>query len=325
MRAARLHEIGGTPIVDEVDPPGPGALRVTAAGLNPVDVSMARGTFYGGVPQTPYVIGGEAVATTPGGARVWIRGNGLMADQVSAPQWQFEVPDGVSDALALACGVAGLTGWLAVSWRAPVGPEDTVLVLGASGTLGAAALQGAKLLGAERVIGAARRVERIPSSADEVVDLSREQELPAATLIIDALWGEPLERALAAAPTGVRIVQLGQSAGPSAALLSGWVRGKVASILGHSLFSVSPEVAAEGFAALCGHVADGAMSFEVESFLAVRSHRGLEPPGGRQPRGQDRRQRSTELGASPGFVWRRSSRAFRGRADVCSGSVSWSR
>ena len=82
--------------------------------------------------------------------------------------------------------------------------------------LGSTALQGAKLLGARRVIGAARRTDVVPAVADEVVDLSAGRELPSASVIVDALWGEPFVRALAAAPTGVRIVQLGQSAGPEA-------------------------------------------------------------------------------------------------------------
>ena len=150
----------------------------------------------------------------------------------------FDIPDGVGDGTALGCGIAGLTAWLAVSWRAPVRPDDTVLVLGASGTLGSVAVQASKLLGAKHVIGAARRTDLIPAAADEVFDLSSEDPMPSASLIIDALWGEPLARAFAAAPAGVRIVHLGQSAGADATLQSGWVRGKVAEILGHSLFDI---------------------------------------------------------------------------------------
>lgn len=266
MRAARLHEIGGTPVVDEIDPPGADALTVVAAALNPVDVSIGAGRFYGGVPETPYVIGGEAVAVEADGTRVWVRGRGLMAERVDPPEWRFPVPDGVSDGIALACGIAGLTGWLAVSWRAPVRPDDTVLVLGASGTLGSTAVQAAKLLGAERVIGAARRPERIPAVVDAVVDLDAGDELPPATLIVDGLWGEPFERALAAAPSGVRVVHLGQSAGAASTLLSGWVRGKVATILGHSLYAAPPEVAREGYAELCGHARDGRIEFAVERY-----------------------------------------------------------
>ena len=267
VRAARLHEIGGMPVIDEIDAPlDGGAFKISAAGLNPVDVSIGSGRFYAGTPETPYVIGSEAIGQTAAGARMWLRGQGLMAELVSAPAWSFEVPDGVSDALALACGVAGLTGWLAITWRAPVGPEDTVLVLGASGTLGATALQGAKLLGARRVIGAARRTEAIPACADEVFDLSSREDLPRSTLIIDGLWGEPFERALAAAANGVRVVQLGQSAGAGATILSGWVRGKMATILGHSLMAAPPEVARRGFVELCEHARAGRISLAIESY-----------------------------------------------------------
>src|SRR5438105_3446462 len=82
------------------------------------------------------------------------------------------------------------------------------------------------------VIGAARRTDLVPPEADEVVDLTAGGEMPPATLIVDGLWGEPVERALAAAPVGVRVVQLGQSAGPEATLQSGWVRGRMTEIRG---------------------------------------------------------------------------------------------
>src|SRR3954467_15295274 len=216
MRAARIHRIGGVPQVDEIDGPrDPNALEVSASALNPVDISIANGRYYGGVPEPPFVTGSEAVGTTGDGRRLWCYARGLMAERVAPLDSDsvVEIPDGVEDTLALACGVAGLTGWLAVTWRARITPEDTVLVLGASGTLGATVVQAARVLGAARVIGAARRVEGVPAAADEVVRLEGDYTLPRATLIVDALWGEPAERAIAAAADGVRLVQLGQSAG----------------------------------------------------------------------------------------------------------------
>jgi NADPH2:quinone reductase len=267
MRAARLHELGGVPRVEEIDPPeSPSPIAVSAAALNPVDVSIATGRFYGGSPPTPYVIGSEAVGTTLAGGRVWTRGRSMLAEQAVAGPWSFEIPAGVSDELALGCGIAGLTAWLALAWRAPVRPADTVLVLGASGVLGGTAVQAAKLLGAARVIGAARRIDLVPDAADERVELSTGAELPEATLILDTLWGEPFERALAAAAPGVRVIQLGQSAGPASTLLSAWVRGKQATILGHPLFDVPEEVAREGFSALCTHAAEGRIRFRTDRY-----------------------------------------------------------
>src|SRR5262249_10259621 len=160
-----------------------------------------------GVPPTPYVIGSEVVGLAPDGRRLWLRGRELLSELADPEgRWAFEIPEGLGDEGALACGVAGLTAWLAVSLRAPGPPDDPVLVLGASGALGSVAVQGAKLLGAERVVGAARRTDLVPDAADEVFDLSGDGALPEATLIVDALWGEPLEGALAAAAAGVRVV-----------------------------------------------------------------------------------------------------------------------
>jgi NADPH:quinone reductase-like Zn-dependent oxidoreductase len=286
VRAARLHELGGTPRVDEVnDPQADLVLDVSASALNPVDVSIANGTFYGGTPPTPNVIGSEAVGRMPDARRVWYYGRGAMAERVAVtPEQVVEVPEGVDDPLALACGTAGLTGWLAVSWRARVTPEDTVLVLGASGSLGGTAVQGAKLLGARRVVGAARHTENIPAAADEVIAIDGAERYPEATLIVDALWGEPFERAFAAAARGVRVAQIGQSAGSTATLESGWVRGKAANLLGHSLFAVPRDVLAVGYRELAEHARDGAIKFQIETYELDRIAEAWERQSSGSPR-----------------------------------------
>jgi NADPH2:quinone reductase len=269
MRAARIHEVGSLPQVDEIAPPdAAAALRVSMSALNPVDITIGTGRFYGGTPPTPYVIGSEAVGRMPDGRRVWARGRQLMTELIDpgSAEWIFDLPDGLSDEGALVCGTAGLTAWLAVSWRAPVQLEDTVLVLGASGTLGSVAVQGAKLLGARRVIGAARRADLVPAAADQVFDLNGEDAFPEATYIVDALWGEPFEQAMAAAAAGVRVVHVGQSAGAAATLQSAWVRGKVASIFGLSLFALPEQAAETGYRQLAEHVRDGAVSVESETY-----------------------------------------------------------
>src|SRR5438132_12142624 len=118
MRAARLHELGGTPQVDEIDD-GAGAAGIACVPLNPIDIAMGSGRFYGGSPDLPYVIGSEAIGTLDG-RRVWFRKRGTAAERVEVdPAEAVELPDGVEEEIEATCGIEGNTGRLAVAWRTP--------------------------------------------------------------------------------------------------------------------------------------------------------------------------------------------------------------
>jgi NADPH:quinone reductase len=296
MRAAIISEYAEPPRIGERREPEAAEARTVvalhAASLNPADIAVASGTFPAGSPPLPYVPGIEGVGTVVAsgrfrpGARVWASGRGLgiavdgtLADRFSvSDETVVEVPTDVDDVPAAAFGVAGLAGWMPVSWAAPVVPGETVLVLGATGNAGRVAVQAAKLLGAGRVIAAGRdevRLEKLRElGADATVPLSGEDiaaHLIAAadgtplSLVVDALWGAPLEAALVAAAPAARIVHLGQSAGPIASIASGLVRGKQLRIIGYSNFGLSSEVLTEGYTSLMRHVAAERIALEVET------------------------------------------------------------
>lgn len=287
----------------EVDPPrraaGQALVAISAVALNPVDLAVASGRFYGGSPAPPYIPGSEGVGrvleadSLPAGTRVYLSGHGLglardgaLAEQaVISEQFAIPVPDGVDDALAVALGIGGLAGWLPVSWRAPVREGDRVLVLGATGTVGVVALQGARLLGATRVVAAGRSPEGLARAlelgADATVQLDGTESLAEAfaeacggegpTLVVDPLWGPPLVAALAAAANGARVVQIGQSAGGEATIPSSLVRGKQAEILGYSNFAVPHEVFRSAYVELVEHAAAGRIRLEIETYLLERA------------------------------------------------------
>jgi NADPH2:quinone reductase len=155
LRAAQVTELGRPPEVGEVPDPVPSdgdvLLEVLAAPLNPLDVNLSKGLFYGGHPPLPYVPGCECVGRRRDtGELVWAFGsgvglsrNGTMAELAAVPADSLvPVPDGADPALAGALGIAGLAGWMPVAVRAPVLPDDRVLVLGATGTVGLVAVQG---------------------------------------------------------------------------------------------------------------------------------------------------------------------------------------
>ena len=62
MRAAILREHGTVPeLADHPEPTGPDVVEVLAAGMNPVDIRIATGTFPLERYDPPYVAGKEGV------------------------------------------------------------------------------------------------------------------------------------------------------------------------------------------------------------------------------------------------------------------------
>ena len=296
MRAARIHELGEEPRLDDVPSPeaadGRELVEVLAAALNPVDLNVAAGRFYGGHPPLPYVPGSEGIVRRDG-ARYYVFGDGLglardgtLAEQAAVPERALvEVPDGVDDAHAAAFGIAGVIAWSAVAWRVKVGPGDRVLVLGATGTVGTIAVQAARVLGADRIVAAGRDRERLARTmdlgADETVELDGAEDLAdrlraaaggdGPNVVVDPLWGDAVATASEAAARGARIVHLGQSAGPTAPLSSAAVRGKELSILGVSNFARSHDELRTLYPELLAHVRDGRIRIDVETFPLERA------------------------------------------------------
>jgi NADPH:quinone reductase-like Zn-dependent oxidoreductase len=176
-RAVQLDAFGGPErlAVREVPAPqaGPGQVRVrvTAAGLNPMDWIMTAdadtaarfglslpagfGTDYAGVVDQV----GDGVSGFAPGDRVF--GGALsraVADFVvvdtaagTAANEIHHTPDGVDDRIAATLTIAGRTASAALA-TVQTGPDDTVLIGGAAGGVGVFAVQLARIAGA-RVIG----------------------------------------------------------------------------------------------------------------------------------------------------------------------------
>jgi NADPH:quinone reductase-like Zn-dependent oxidoreductase len=177
-RAVVYQRFGGPEVLEVLDVPephaGPGEVRVRvrAAGLNPMDWGIAAAPelaarFGVSVPSGfGYDVAGvvdEVGAGAEGfaaGDRVFggamakaVADYFVMGTPVAYPDVLFHTPDGISDEVAAALPVAGLTAAAALN-ALDLRSGDTVLIGGAAGGVGVFAVQLARLAGA-KVIGTA--------------------------------------------------------------------------------------------------------------------------------------------------------------------------
>jgi NADPH:quinone reductase-like Zn-dependent oxidoreductase len=251
MRSIRQQVLGGPEVLEltEVPRPDPAPtevlVRVTAAGVNPVDwKTRARGAFLG---QPPFTVGwdvagvveavGLGVARFEAGDRVFgmprfPREAAAYAEYVTSPSCQLaRIPDRLADVESAALPLAGLTAWQALVETAEVRPGDRVLILAAAGGVGHLAVQIAKALGAY-VIGTARSEKHAfltELGADETIDYTSEAvgtRVREADVVLDLVGGETGQRALPALCDGGILVTVpsGAGVGPLRELAGGRVR-----------------------------------------------------------------------------------------------------
>jgi NADPH:quinone reductase-like Zn-dependent oxidoreductase len=251
-RAVIFEEFGGPEVLEVRDVPephaGPGQLRVrvAAAGLNPMDWSIAAlpelaqrfglslpsgfgFDFAGVVDEVGDGVTGYAVGDrVHGGALARAVADHLLVTVPTPPtEALWHLPEGIGDELGSVLPVAGLS---AVAALAAIGlrADDTVLVGGAAGGVGVFAVQLARLAGA-RVIGTAsagtfdflrqfgaQPVEYGPGLADRV------RALGGVTAAVELFGTETVETALALGVPAERISSIiGNTTPPPGVRLTG--------------------------------------------------------------------------------------------------------
>ena len=188
---ADATKLSATPIPEPA--PGLVVVRVRAAGINGLDWKIREGYLRDVMPTVfPTVLGlelaGEVHAAASGsrfavGDRVFglaAPGNGAYAEYVAVPEMLLAlIPAGVSDNVAAAVPVAGLTAWGMLHAAGAPKAGGTVLVHGASGGVGTLLVQMARQLGLTVIATAS------PSSRQHLLDLG-------VTTVIDRV-GEKFE------------------------------------------------------------------------------------------------------------------------------------
>ncbi|WP_330251840.1 NADP-dependent oxidoreductase [Nocardia sp. NBC_00565] len=212
MRAIVVRSFAATPELADmpVPEPGVGAVRVQleAAGVNPFDQRMATGILDGKLPHDfPMILGVDGAGTVssvgPGvnkfavGDRVVGKflnppvGHGSFAEYAVLPEdaTLVRIPDGVPTIAAAALPTAGVTAQDIVD-ASKIEPDQTVLIVGATGGVGSFLVQLANMAGAH-VIATARGAD-----ADQMTRLG-------AAATIDYTQGPVAAQVAAAYPNGV--------------------------------------------------------------------------------------------------------------------------
>jgi NADPH2:quinone reductase len=264
MKAAVLHELGKPPRFEDFPEPSAGneeaIVQVRAASLKAVDKQLAAGTHFASPRELPVICGTDGIGNLPDGTRVFFGGPrrpyGAMAQRTVAPTaFCFPVPDPLDDATAAALANPGVSALLSLRQRAKLAKGEKVLILGATGVTGKLAVQIAKQLGAARVIAAGRNPEALQKLRELGADSTMQLNQPEADLrkafsqeageagfnvVIDYVWGRPTEILLSAITrpefavvnSETRLVQVGESAGPTIALPAAVLRSTALTILG---------------------------------------------------------------------------------------------
>ncbi|MBI3244703.1 MAG: quinone oxidoreductase [Chloroflexi bacterium] len=187
MRAIRVHQYGGPEVLshEEIPTPQPGAgealVKITAIGLNFIDVYHRTGRYPGALPFTPGVeASGVVEAVAPDVTEVKV-GDRVVYSPVLGAYAEYAVvkaaslvpvPDSVDDRKAVAAMVQGMTAHYLAFDTYPVQKGDTVLVHAAAGGVGLLLTQVTKRLGA-RVIATVSTEAKAQlageAGADEVI------------------------------------------------------------------------------------------------------------------------------------------------------------
>lgn len=267
MKAAILKEKGKAPVYGDFPDPVPAngeqvLITIKAAPIKQLDKAIAGGNHIQSNSSLPVTVGTDGAGILEDGTRVYAMGlTGMIAEKALAEKSKcIPLPDDVDFLTAAALPNMLLGSDMALLFRGGMKRGDVVLINGATGVTGKMAVQVAKLHGASKVIVTGRNPDSLKElmelGADEAVSLKQDDEqfiglltaIQNATpidVVLDYTWGHPMELIISvlsnAASHPVKIVAIGEMAGSSIPMTSGFMRSRPIEIVGSGFGSMTPE------------------------------------------------------------------------------------
>jgi NADPH2:quinone reductase len=287
MRAEQFIGFGGLKLVDIPKPAvtdGKVLVRITAAGVTPLDHTILSGQFHG--IKAPLVLGNEGAGVVeqgggkdfPAGSRVMFFGvygafeDGTYSEWVAVRKEDLcLIPDNVDDVSAAGIPVAYLTAQVALT-RAGFRSGKTVFAPAIGGSVGNAVTQLARAGGAKHAISSttnhAKAEQAKALGFQEVIDASFEKLADGvrritagygADIIIDGIGGEVLSEALGVLAFEGSLTTLGYSASRQTSFDVTKLIVPQASIRGLNMFTQPKEVVAEAWTVIVSWLKSGAI------------------------------------------------------------------
>lgn len=287
--------------------PGPGEVRVkiTASGVNfidtyhrsglyPLDLPAGLGTEFAGIVET---LGPEVKGLHPG-QRVAARMNrpgSYATHAVLGADELFPLPDDISDEIAAAASLKGLTAWMLLEKCRTLQPGQSVLIHAAAGGVGSFLVPWAKALGSLVIAhaGTPEKAERarkagadhaLSCAFDELASKVREvTDGHGADLILDGVGAASWAASLGAIAKRGLIVSYGNASGPVPPFAPLELARAGSVFLTRPTvydYTRTPEERAEGGSRLFGLIANGTLSVDIGQRYSLtdvaEAHRALE-------------------------------------------------
>ena len=235
MKALTFRRYGKADQLAFIDTPRPTPrpdeilVQVHAAGLNPIDNMIPKGTFKPILRfQLPATLGSDlaGVVTEVGNrvtrfkpgdeifASIFDLGTGTLAEFVVVPESAAALkPPNLDFVQAASIPMVALTSWQALKERARLKPGQKVFIPAGAGGIGTFAIQLAKYLGAKvGTTTSSGNVDLVRSlGADDVIDYNKQQfetVLRDYDAVLGTIGGDAIERSLGVLKRGSTVVSL---------------------------------------------------------------------------------------------------------------------
>ena len=270
VHAGVVKVLGESPVYESIEIPAAEEggdeveIEVEAVGIHRITRSIANGQHYI-KGELPMIVGIDGVGTLSNGQKVYFvkmkTRFGTMSEYVHVHRDStIALPDSVDSIEVAALMNAGIGSWVALRERARIQNNETVLILGVTGTTGQLAAQSARLLGAKRIIGIGRNTSILDdlfnrkiidrsivfNGNDDEVKEQLNDEINEIDIVIDYLWGKPAELVLTTIQSTrtnsvkrLRWIEVGQMAGPTIQLSAALLRSQNIEFSGNGIGPLS--------------------------------------------------------------------------------------